>query len=145
MSLKRSMSRNYPSGKFKSRMGSAMGSTVGRNTNTSGDWDGMGFNNSFYGTIQSVEEDGSSISGATSMIKSTMLKSKTPSIYRAKSQKLLANAIFADGKVNSIKQRAHDDLFDSDEEEKIEVVGNGNPKKASSGRVDHDEDVDDWY
>lgn len=57
----------------------------------------------------------------------------SPSMYRLKSQKLLANAIFSDGSTTKVQDRYHEDLFDDDEPEDGQETTN------------HDENVDDWY
>jgi hypothetical protein len=106
---------------------------------------GKYMNNSFYGSVQSVsdhdEEDtaadasmysrghgAKSLSGGPSGKSYAKGSLNSPSMYRLKSQKLLANAIFSDGSASKLQDRQRQDLM-----EEVEQGGN------------HDEDVDDWY
>jgi len=101
-------------------------------------------NNSFYGSVQSVSdnEEEETVTGKSTYSKGHGAKSLTggpsgrsypkgslnsPSMYRLKSQKLLANAIFSDGSTSKVQDRHHDDLMDEEHED------------------NHDENVDDWY
>ncbi len=103
-------------------------------------------NNSFYGSVQSVDDedtlDGTGTAVGTFAGSSKFGKSypkgmfSTPSTYRLKSQKLLGNAIFSDGSVNKVQERVYDDLQDENV---------AHPHDEGDGSGDHDQQVDDWY
>lgn len=146
-SLGRKSSKGYQEGPGESRQLSTADSvySMAHSVDLSGgDMSQLGLEKSNMGSSRYRNDSFTSASGMSAItapdkpLNKSRSFTKPHSLYKSKSQRLLANAVFADGGTTCIKTREEDDRREEQE-------ANSRDEDDDRAETAHDESVDDWF